>query len=349
VDKLVWLPVKSGEYTSRSGYGVTSLTVLPTAQVRFNWQANLWKLHTMPKIKLFLWKAAAGALPVGAQLVRRHISSTWDCARCGAPETSTHMLFHCDFAAQVWNLAPLQLGHIPIGTPILEALNLLKKTIVLPPVGIHTATLFPWICWHIWKARNQLIFQNSHFSVIETVTKAVQDALAWQSAQLALPKVRVATPRPNSTTTLTHDFLCYVDAAWQQQSSLAGSGWVFQATSHSEKEITTFSAGCRRFPSPLAAEAWAIKSAMLHALQLERSDLLVLSDSKSIVDALNSNVSLNEIFGLLVEIRSIRNRFRSISFQFIPRLVNSIADAAAKLSLCISGNIGLDPGTLVFV
>ena len=238
-DKLVWLPVKSGLYTAKSGYGLASLDVVPAPQAQFNWQANLWKLHTLPKIKNFLWKAAAGALPVGEQLVRRHIAPSWDCKRCGAPESTNHMLFHCVFAAQVWELGPIQMDDITTGSTLLEALVVLKKSVVLPPIGIHTATLFPWICWHIWKAINHLIFKDTHFSAIETITKAIQDALAWQSAQLALPKPRLGTAPLPSSSTQVHGFSCFVDAAWQFQSSLAGSGWVFQSASSSEKELTT--------------------------------------------------------------------------------------------------------------
>jgi len=146
VDKLAWLPVKSGQYTSRSGYGIASVASIPIPQTQFNWQSNLWKLQTLPKIKHLMWKAAMEALPVGIQLVRRHISPSAACHRCGAPESTTHLFFHCEFAAQVWELAPLQETTVPPGSSMLDALSLLKKAIILPPTGVTSAALFPWIC-----------------------------------------------------------------------------------------------------------------------------------------------------------------------------------------------------------
>lgn len=348
-DKLVWLPVKSGCYTSRSGYGLTSVEFVPPALTRFNWQRQLWKLPTMPKIKTFLWKAARDALPVGLQLVRRHITPQGECHRCGALESTTHMLFHCEFAVQVWNLAPIQMENIPWGSSVTDALSLLKRSRNLPPSGLHKACLFAWISWHIWKARNHLIFNNTNYSAIEIITKAVQDARAWQSAQIICSENRGVSSPSLVPPLSTQGFICCVDAAWQAQTSLAGSGWIFKTATNLEAESGPYSAGCIRVHSVLAAEAWAIKSALCHALQLEKTELVLCSDSKTLVDALTSNTQINEVFGLLEEIRSLQTSFLSLSFRFIPRIDNVIADSAAKLSLCSFGNSGgFFPGTLLF-
>lgn len=71
IDKQVWLPLKRGVYTTRSGYGVSVEQDIPTSYLQFNWQKHVWRVPTMPKIKSFLWKALVGALPVGI-LLQQH-------------------------------------------------------------------------------------------------------------------------------------------------------------------------------------------------------------------------------------------------------------------------------------
>jgi len=73
----------------------------------FNWQTNIWRLHTSPKVKHFLWKAMKSALPLGEALARRNIIADLNCKRCGRPETSLHLLLLCPFAKKVWDLAPV--------------------------------------------------------------------------------------------------------------------------------------------------------------------------------------------------------------------------------------------------
>lgn len=56
-DKQVWLPIKNGKYSVRLGYGILSAEKVSMLQRDFNWQSNIWRLKTTPKIKHFLWKS----------------------------------------------------------------------------------------------------------------------------------------------------------------------------------------------------------------------------------------------------------------------------------------------------
>lgn len=105
-DKLVWLLAKSGQYTTKSGYGITSTLEIPEQVSNFNWQSNPWKLHTSPKVKNFIWKAVSDALPLGEQLARRGISAVGSCPRCGQSESVPHLLFQCSVAREVMAFSP---------------------------------------------------------------------------------------------------------------------------------------------------------------------------------------------------------------------------------------------------
>lgn len=56
--------------------------------------------------------------------------------------------------------------------------------IMLPPVGLGSAALFPWILWFTWKARNLLVFENRIVTAEDTIIKAIKEARSWQEAKL---------------------------------------------------------------------------------------------------------------------------------------------------------------------
>ena len=111
-DKLIWLGRKGGEYSVKSGYYVAVEEEPDTRRndAGFNWKRNVWALDCAPKVKLFAWKLLKGAIPVGERLLERHIEVDPRCKRCGNNESITHLLFQCQFAQKVWQLAPLLPG-----------------------------------------------------------------------------------------------------------------------------------------------------------------------------------------------------------------------------------------------
>lgn len=147
-DKLIWLETRSGDYTTKTGYkaAMEKAELLEINQERdtFNWNAGIWKIHTAPKIKLFLWKIFRGALPVGEGLAVRNITSTINCKRCNSPESITHLFFHCGLAQKVWKLAPFSIGVNTRGLVDLPGCwNDLCRLVCLPPSGITAGPLAP--------------------------------------------------------------------------------------------------------------------------------------------------------------------------------------------------------------
>lgn len=148
----------------------------------------------------------SGALPFGNQLASRGIINHSQCIRCGEQESAIHIFFHCQFAQQVWNLAPfkeqinsLLIQHLPIGVA------LSKQLTCLPPTGIVNDPLMPWI---LWLARKKKIFNDRTCTMEETILKAVQDAKEWFAAESLKPKgIKVSNLPKNSL----KDFS---DAAW---------------------------------------------------------------------------------------------------------------------------------------
>lgn len=133
-DDRVWLFKTNGEYSTKSGYAIAKLCNGAPEDLLFNWKKCVWQVDTSPKIRHFLWKANNNALPVGSVLESRGLAENLTCKRCGARETEIHVLFHCPFAARVWELAPCLFK--PSADDTMSIASLLqdcRRMISLPP------------------------------------------------------------------------------------------------------------------------------------------------------------------------------------------------------------------------
>ncbi|CAA7053967.1 unnamed protein product [Microthlaspi erraticum] len=268
-DAYVWIPSKSGVYTAKTGYHIARAlkeNQSENQQSSINWNADIWLGNFSLKLKIFLWKILQRALPTGENLLNRGMFENVCCAHCGELETTEHLFFLCYFARKVWSLAPstttLDLSSISFE----ESIKILKRLICLPPSGITSGPLFPWICWTIWSARNYRIFEDRSFSPEDTATKAIQDAREWQEAQ----SLEKSPPTKHSYPTNKRRIhpmttLCYTDGSWSKETSIAGAGWVF--TTREGTQIDSGSMAEQHTLSPLMAEAIAIRSALMHALE----------------------------------------------------------------------------------
>ncbi|CDY17870.1 BnaC04g03490D [Brassica napus] len=313
-DKMVWLGTSSGVYTTKSGYlkameDGNVQTQTPTA-IGIDWNNNVWKLQVPPKIKLFLWKIFQGALPVGDRLASRNILVDTVCKSYSNVESINHLFLHCDVAYKVWNLAPFSTcidsrGLIDLTT----AWKGLYKLVCLPPSGIASGPLAPWILWSLWLARNNRIFNNKESTPEKIITKAVTAAQEW---------LREQTPEPSDS-----------DAAWRSDSQRAGLGWTVI-----ENELNSdYMAHCLYVPSPLVAEALALREAMAHCRAQGILQLHCQMDSQQLVKTLISKSPNPEIYGVVSDILLLASSFLSISYEWFPRSKNKVADALAKQAL----------------
>lgn len=169
-DELVWLPNASGEYSTKSGYAVAKLFNGSPEDRSFNWKKCIWQVETSPKIKHFLWKASNGALPVGSVLQSRGLAMDVVCKKCGTIESELHVLLTCPFASKVWDLVPCLFKPSMENTEnVSSLLQQCRKMLSLPPSGLGTTPLYPWILWILWTNRNKLRFEDRAFSEQDTV------------------------------------------------------------------------------------------------------------------------------------------------------------------------------------
>uniref|UniRef100_A0A0D3ABG6 RNase H type-1 domain-containing protein n=1 Tax=Brassica oleracea var. oleracea TaxID=109376 RepID=A0A0D3ABG6_BRAOL len=186
-----------------------------------------------------------------------------------------------------------------------------RQMTALPPTGL-TMPLHPWIMWVLWTSRNQFSFEDKSFSESEMILKAIKLAKEWQSAQLL----------PASSSVSSKDY----QLSNKDQSPLQGDS-CFQGSSF------------RRYvASALVAEAMALKSGLDMAATKGYKDVVCLSDSRCLVGLLTDKSSVIALKGLLHDICVLSYSLNSISFKFIPRASNIIADRIAKNALFVIAN-----------
>lgn len=112
-DSWVWKYNRSGVYSVKTGYDLAfcvnkkELLQCHTAKSSLNpIKAQVWQIQAPSKLKVFLWKALSGALPVLDALHDRGMKFDMDCQTCGLEgESINHVLFSCTLARQVWALS----------------------------------------------------------------------------------------------------------------------------------------------------------------------------------------------------------------------------------------------------
>nr|VDD57687.1 unnamed protein product [Brassica oleracea] len=94
----------------------------------------------------------------------------------------------------------------------------------------------------------------------------------------------------------------------------------------------------RYVASALVAEAMALKSGLDMAVTKGYKDVVCLSDSRCLVGLLTDKSSVIALKGLFHDICVLSYSLNSISFKFIPRASNMIADRIAKNALFVIVN-----------
>lgn len=243
-----------------------------------------------------------------------------------------HTFFLCLFAQDVWKLIPLrQVVHLATDCSFKQALVEFRKAICLPPTGIPTKIL-PWVCWALWSACNMCIFENQTFSPVETETKAISLAREWNNAQhqAELPNQSLPIARRSQMNNIDEgNTICKSDAAYNKKTKRVGLAWIFSDTTKTRLNQGTMTS--TSISSPLVAEAIALRSGVLSAVNLEYSKLKVFSENLTLIRAINNDMQVKGNFGIIKDILQISSGFVEISFSHVYRSFNGEANRLAKL------------------
>lgn len=149
--------------------------------------------------------------------------------------------------------------------------------------------------------------------------------------------------QPSSRPVTTNGKLCFVDAAWHQESKKAGVGGLF--LEHDSSLIKQGSSSAQFVGLPLMAEAIAIMEALRFAQQMKWKSIQVNLDSQTLVRFINFGGESKKLYCILNDIKTAFSLFDFLSFVFVPREANLLADKLVKAAL----HLCLNPAQASFV
>ena len=142
---------------------------------------SLWKTKTSPNIRHFLWRSLSGVLLVKANLRSSGLQVKAACAACGhRSETICHILFTCPEAQDVLNSLEYPLPPTRFSkTSVFLNLHYLMEGVKSSTPDSSLRRMFSWILWHLWKARNTLLFERHKLSTKSITSKIKEDTKIW--------------------------------------------------------------------------------------------------------------------------------------------------------------------------
>jgi ribonuclease HI len=339
-DILVWHYTAKGNYTVKSGYNLalqlhkalkcnasTSNPPNRTDLTSTSWK-SIWKLKAQRKIRSFLWRALNNGLATKDNLFKRKISDSPNCPVCDHhTESINHCLFECHHAKIAWFASNLQLDTSSLSnstftnswnTLVNKYKDLDDSEIVLSKTA--------YLIWSIWKARNKFTFEGIDPNPTTTVDLATslthEYRTHWDSdLQVPIKKSRWIPP-PRTHLKLN------TDATWNPQSSMGNTGWILR--DHKNSFLAGGTSKEKFFPSPLAAEAYALHHGLQQASNISHNLLIAESDSLLLINAIHGdNPPTGEIYHYVEDIHTLSSNWVHVVFIHAPRACNTTAHCIA--------------------
>ncbi|XP_074343002.1 uncharacterized protein LOC141680775 [Apium graveolens] len=197
------------------------------------------------------------------------------------------------------------------------------------------------LCWSLWRARNDLVWNQKHRRFYRTVAAAEQYLAQWIATQNRVfvtplqPQVEgdgaTIWVKPQSNIVKVS-----VDAAVFVNHGGVGFGLVAR---NSAGELCEAQALFKPGPySPVEAEAMAFKEALSWTDRRGWHDAVIESDCLRMVQVVRSCVLMRSYFGWIIEeCRCILQRLNKVKLSFVKRSANMVAHQLEKESYFLSG------------
>ncbi|XP_050111742.1 uncharacterized protein LOC126590298 [Malus sylvestris] len=269
-DRLVWHHTTNGVYSVKTRYGL-AVKLMEYGALRrkgrgapseFNKQNmvwnNIWRLQVPNKIKIFIWRCCNNALAVRRNLKRCHMRIDNVCGVCNLYiETENHMFFQCEISHVFWFYSSLHLNsHVLEGSDFLESWGNFCAQVKDKDNTDEICQDFAFDLWRLWKNRNEVVFNKVNRQPLEILE-------AWRKS--------------------TAEYKAYL--AWDSVEYCSRSPKIIKGTGRT--------CGKWQKPSAAAAEALAIRAALVACIDYGFDDVIIESDVRTIILMLKKEVAID--------------------------------------------------------
>lgn len=92
--------------------------------------------------------------------------------------------------------------------------------------------LFPWVLWHLWKARNALVFEKTRYDSATIIARAREDAEIWFSVNFSSSSHAMSTRELTNSTSWKRPeqgtVKCNIGSSWTESSKSCGAAWILR-------------------------------------------------------------------------------------------------------------------------
>ncbi|KAM1736077.1 hypothetical protein ACFX12_014475 [Malus domestica] len=352
-DRLVWHYATNGIYSVKTGYSMALKLMDDGAlgrkgrgnpsesnKLSLVWN-NIWRMQVPHKIRIFIWRCCNNALAVRRNIKRRHMRVDNVCGVCNAVnETENHLFFRCELSHVFWFCSPLHLNsHVLEGRDFLESWCNFWNQVKDRTDADDIYQDFAFGLWRLWKNRNDMVFKGIYrqpLEILEAWKKSTDEykaSLVPDQEDYSLRKPMTKQVSAGSCAKWKRPRFGIIkintDAAWCKDTLRMGVGWLGRDFAGLLQAAGGSGTGFSH--SAAAAEASAIRFALLSCIDHGFDDIIVESDARTIIMMLKKEIVADfSIECILDDIEVLAQKLRSVSFAFVPREGNRAAHSVAK-------------------
>lgn len=322
-DKLIWAKEDNGNFSVKSCYKAI-MGELPE-DTKLDW-SFIWNLKIPPRAKIFIWQVCSNIVPTADRLRTKKVDCPSICQVCNAAEeTILHILAECKPAKEAWTFFNNMIDASPTHTATDWFMKMVRQ--------IHKSQIscFTMICWNLWAARNDKVWNNISSNGISIVHKTRSFLHDWsqlnfsstQHSNSNMPSVKWTKPSPGFLKLNT-------DAALDKSKGKMGFGWVLR-----DEHGTFVAASCMPkdgLCAPKEAEAMAIREALSWLKNNNYSRVKIESDALTVIQSLKSEIFNSSFDLILLDVKDLLCHLDDVFIAHIKRSANGVAHLLARYS-----------------
>ncbi|KAF7842416.1 putative LRR receptor-like serine/threonine-protein kinase [Senna tora] len=350
-DRWAWKGESNGNFTVKSCYKLAmrdnweniNLTPDLFCDVPTAFWKSMWKLPVLSRFKVNFWRACLGIIPTLDALEKRGVLINEACVFCERESESVfHIFAECQAVKQVWEEARFGFSSWRYHQSLLEWMS-----IEWGGWENEKRCVFVIALSFIWEMRNCKKFANDPINLTGLWAKVERQ---WD--ELCVAKEGEVFEVPSSLKWEKPDGAAMklnIDASVKISGEGALGGVIrdSEGTTHG-----VFMASTPVLKDVTLLEALAVQKGVEMALRLGVKELVVESNSKLVIDMLNSNCVHGSLLSSVCNtISDVCVGFSYVRFRWVPRACNQCADFICKLARQVAAwsktNITTDESALL--
>lgn len=342
-DRLIFTHGTSGRFSVKLAYEELAKlnpspmhNLAPAAQQRLKklWHQIWYEGQAPPRLRLFVWKLAQGALPLGKTMYTRLGKGNSVCTVCGeAEEDEMHVSFLCPFARSCWFGGNLALRTEGFSSDIKETLQWLMEESSTQAWQEIMISL-----WCLWRCRNDWIFQGKrpNYEAFSRYRSRIEVEVMLANS-MGKSRMETTGTVPVSQQVEEWGLVCHVDGSWAF-GCVGGAGFIFR----SRDKLTVFCSERTTACCAIQAEALALQRAIDYAIKNRFHTCHFISDCQALVNASNAQQPPVEVdWRAHKEMYDIWKKLKctpGFTCSHIGREQNELADTLAKKGRILGGS-----------